>query len=257
MDVIVVDDEPIILAVETAEVKKALPDATVTALQSTEEVLEFANHHSPIDIAFLDINLEEGSGLELTRMLQELNPKLNVIFCTGYSEYALEAIDLRCSDYLMKPMTTEKLRKSLDRLLYPVKQEKREGIFVRCFGNFEVFSDDVPVKFRYARTKELFAFLIDRNGAMLSTNDLVCALFEEDDKASYIRNLKADMLTAFQLLGREDIFIQSWGKIGIDKSKLTCDYYDYLAGHRELFQGEYMSQFPFSDVTLAGLLAAQ
>lgn len=251
MKVMVVDDEAIILAMETEEVKKALPEAEVVSFQSADEALEYAREQT-VDIAFLDINLEESSGLELTQSLQRLDPHINVIFCTGYSEYALDAWELYCSGYLMKPMTTAKLRKALDSLRYPVAA-KSGGISVRCFGNFEVYCDGVPVNFHYGKTRELFAYLIDRNGAMVSSRELMSVLFEDEDKGSYFRNLKADMLGTFQQLGREDIFLQSWGRLGINKEKLDCDYYAYLDGQKQLFHGEYMSQYSFGEATLAQL----
>lgn len=251
MKVIVVDDEPIILAMETAEVKKVLPEAEVVSFGAADEALEYARAQT-VDIAFLDINLEESSGLELTRSLQRLYPRINIIFCTGYSEYALEAWEMYCSGYLMKPVTTAKLRKALDSLRYPVAAQGA-GVFVRCFGNFEVYCDGAPVNFRYGKTRELFAYLVDRNGAMVSTRELMCVLFEDEDKGSYFRNLKADMLTAFQQLGQEDIFLQSWGRLGINKAKLDCDYYAYLDGQKQLFRGEYMKQYSFGEATLAQL----
>lgn len=252
MNVIVVDDEPIVLAMETAMIKKVLPEAEVGSFHSAEEALEYAAEKSPA-IAFLDINLAQSNGLILTRRLQELNPKINIIFCTGYSEYALDALELYCSGYLMKPVTEEKIRKAVSRLRYPVEHEKK-GLYVQCFGNFEVFYNGSPVSFKYGRTKELLAYLIDRNGVLVSTKEIMSVLFGDEDKSSYFRNLRADLLAVLQKLGAEDVIIQSWGKMGIDKKKIACDYFRYLAGEKEPFQGEYMSQYSFSDKTLGRLM---
>lgn len=252
MNVIVVDDERIILAVESAEIRKALPDASVESFQSADDALEYAKNNK-VDIAFLDINLEEGTGLELSQALQKLNPQVNVIFCTGYSEYAVQAFDLYCSAYLLKPVTADRLREALSHLRYPIEMAQK-GLKVQCFGSFEVFYDSDPVKFKYAKTKELLAYLIDRKGALLSTRELVVALFEEEDKSSYIRNLKADLIATFQSLGVQDVLVQDWGKIGVNPDKLNCDYYVYLNGNTQLFQGEYMTRYSFAEDTLATLL---
>lgn len=249
MNAIVVDDERIILAVETAEIAKALPRAKIASFLSAEEALSYALE-ARVDIAFLDINLEENTGLELAKELQKSNPHVNIIFCTGYSEYALEAFELYSSGYLLKPITGEKLQSALERLRYPLPEDKAL-VTVRCFGNFEVYSNAQPLKFRYTKTKELLAFLIDRKGAMVSTNELMAVLFDSDDKASYVRNMKADLLFAFQAAGAEEAIVHERNRIGIRPDKISCDYYDYLNGSTELFHGEYMSQFSFAESTLA------
>ena len=251
MRVIVVDDEKLILQAEAAMIRKLLPESEVTPFSFMEEAMEYAKRN-PIDIAFLDINLEAHSGIELAKKLQTLHPELNIIFCTGYSEYSLEALELYCSAYLMKPITEDKLKKALSKLRYPV-QNKAE-LNVRCFGNFEALCDGEPIRFKYAKTKEMLAYLIDRCGTLLNNREIMAVLFENDDKESYMRNLKADLVNTFRSLGIEDALAQEWGKIGIKAEKIRCDYYDYLNGKKENFHGEYMTQYSFAEATLARLL---
>lgn len=249
MNVIVVDDERLILMGETLMVKKVLPGANVSSFREGSEALEYARANQ-IDIAFLDINLGNANGLELTRKLQLLNPRVNIIYCTGFSEYALDAFALHSCDYLMKPLTEAKVQNALSYLRYPVAEEKK--VIVQCFGNFEVFMGGQPVRFRYIRTKELFAYLIDRRG-VVSTKEIMAALFEEDTKGSYFRNLKVDLIGTFEALGMEEFIVQERGRLGIRRDLVECDYYEYLDGRTELFHGEYMSQYSFAEETLAHL----
>lgn len=251
MNVIVVDDERLILDAETSSVKRALPNAVVSSFQTVKDAIDYAQNNK-IDIAFLDINIKGVTGLELAKKLQEFNPRLNVIFCTGYSEYSLEALDLYCSAYLLKPVTEEKIRKALRNLRYPITN-KINGFKVRCFGNFEVYKDDVPIKFKNRKTKELFAYLIDRKGSTVSTKDIMVALYEDDNKESYIRNLRADLNNTLESLSLSNVLIKNGSNIGINTELIDCDYYDYLAGKKELFNGEYMSQFDFAEATLSWL----
>ena len=184
------------------------------------------------------------------KKLQKQYPETNIIFCTGYSEYSLDALELYCSAYLMKPITEEKLKEALRRLRYPIS-EKVSKLYVQCFGNFEVLYENQSIKFRYGKTKELFAYLIDRGGAALSIKEIMAAICEKDDKESYMRNRKTDLINTFQLLGIDQVLMQERGNIGVKKEKIDCDYYDYLAGERDKFRGEYMSQFSFAEATLA------
>lgn len=254
MNVIVVDDERFVLNAEEAAIKRVLPDAKISAFQKYSDAIEFSENNR-VDIAFLDINIKGVTGLKLAKTLQEYNPKTNIIFCTGYSEYSLEAHDLYCSAYLMKPITDEKLKKALENLRHPLS-EKIEGFTVNCFGNFEVYKDGVPIKFMHKKTKELFAYLIDRHGATVSTKEMMTVLYE-DDKESYVRNLRSDLNNTFEKLGLSDALIHNGGDVGVNARKIECDYYDYLEGNKSLFHGEYMTQYSFAEMTLGWLLKAQ
>lgn len=255
MNVIVVDDERIVLAAETAAVKRGLPDADVYSFQKANEAITFAEE-TKIDIAFLDINIKGITGIELAKKLQKTNPKINVVFCTGYSEYSLDAHELYCSAYLMKPITDEKLNKALDNLRYPVSR-KIKGLKVKCFGNFEAYIDGSPIKFKHKKTKELFAYLIDRCGATVSTKEMMTVLYEEGSKESYVRNLRSDLNNTFVSLSIGDVLVRNGGDIGVNEKIIDCDYYDYLDGNKSLFHGEYMSQYSFTEETLGWLLNNQ
>lgn len=252
MKTIVVDDERIVLNAESAAIKRVLPQATVEGFSKPKDAMEYAEENT-IDIAFLDINIKGITGLELAKNLKNTNPRINIIFCTGYSEYSLDALDLYCSAYLLKPITDEKINRAMENLRFPI-QEKSTGFRVQCFGNFEVYNDGVPLKFKNNKTKELFAYLIDRQGATVSTRDILVALYEGDDKASYIRNLRSDLHNTLSNLGLDDILTRSGGLIGVNVEKIDCDFYDYLAGQKDLFRGEYMTQYSFAEKTLGWLL---
>lgn len=253
MNIIVVDDERLVLNAEEAAVKRALPESKIYAFQKCKDAIAFSQENQ-VDIAFLDININGVvAGLQLAEALKGYNPKTNIIFCTGYSEYSLEAHDLYCSAYLMKPITDEKIKKALDNLRYPLSK-KIDGLKVKCFGNFEVYKDGIPIKFMHKKTKELFAYLIDRYGATASTKEIMAALYE-DDKESYIRNLRADLNNTFESLGLSDALIRNGGDIGVNVEKIECDYYNYLDGNKFLFNGEYMSQYSFAETTLGWLMS--
>lgn len=254
MNVIVVDDERIVLAAETSVIKRTLTDADVYSFQKVKDAVEFAEKNS-VDIAFLDINIKGITGLQLAKKLQEYNPRINIVFCTGYSEYSLDAHDLYCSAYLLKPINDEKLKRALDNLRYPLSQ-KAKGFKVKCFGNFEVYKDGAPVKFKHRRTKELLAYLIDRHGATVSTREMAAVIYEDPNKESNIRNLRADLNNTLEQFGLSDLLVHIGGDVGINVEKIDCDYYDYLNGNKELFHGEYMAQYSFAEKTMGWLSRA-
>lgn len=250
MQVILVDDERLNLENLEEIVSKLLPNAECASFSKATKALEFIREH-PIDIAFLDIEMRGTNGITIAEILRTKNPKINVIFCTGYSEYSLDAWNLDCSGYLLKPITEEKVRHALDNLRYPIPKRKR--VRFHCFGNFEAYCDEIPIPFKYNRTKEFLAYLVDRNGASCSLKELSCVLFEDEDHRSYIYQIRLDLVNTLNSLGVDDILLQTRGKIGICKEKVSCDYYDYLNGGPAPLVQEYMTQYSFGEQTCASL----
>lgn len=72
------------------------------------------------------------------------------------------------------------------------------------------------------------------------------------DIADY-KKLRNDLIDTFAGLGAEDLIVASHGGLAINKDKVECDYYDYLAGERSEPPTEYMTQYSFGEVTLASL----
>ncbi len=252
MRIFAVDDEQLLLNRLVKTITKCLPDAEICAFSSSDEVINALDGET-VDIAFLDIELGDISGIELAQKIKAVYPFCNIVFCTGYRTHAIEAFELGACDYLVKPINEEKLRHSLSQLRYISEIEAPAGkLFVRCFGEFEVFFDGIPLKSLTKKAKELFAFLIDKAGAFCSTADITRALFF-DKAESYYRVAKVDLEKALGEIGAGDVLIKEWNKLGVDRSKVSCDYYEYLSGNPatvNLYKGVYMSQYDWAKGTL-------
>jgi two-component SAPR family response regulator len=244
-------------------VVKAAPDAKVHGFRSPDAVIEYVRGGGKADVAFLDIEMRGPmSGLELAELLSDTFSDINIIFSTGYSEYALDAIKMHCSGYIVKPVTYQRVKEELGNLRNPVNDVKERKLEVRTFGNFEVFVDGVPLNFRYQKTKEFLAYLIDRRGSLCRNAEVVSILWEDDmdekGHASYLKNLRSDLINVLEQYGLEDCIVRSRGEIGIIPEKISCDYYDFLKGienasGKKYFRGEYMSQYSWAEVTHAEL----
>jgi len=112
MNCLIVDDEP--LAISVLETHLAnMPALNLAASCSNAfEAMEALKLHS-IDLMFLDIRMPKLMGQEFLRTLR--NPP-KVIFTTAYKEYALDAFDLDAVDYLLKPVTLERLVRAVNKL---------------------------------------------------------------------------------------------------------------------------------------------
>ena len=248
MRILLVDDEELQLLRLTEAVKKALPADNVFLSYANPVLAWEENKDTPVDIAFLDIDMPVINGILLAKKLKTVNPQVNVIFVTAYNEYALDAYKLHASGYVTKPVNLEKIREELDGLRYTVELKPTKKLQVKCFGNFEVFANGVPVKFSRKKSKELFAYLIDREGAAVNVNELNAILWEEDKK-SYFRNLIADIQASLKAVDAEDVFIKRRNECFVDVNKIDCDAYEYRKDNPDairMYRGEYMAQYSWA-----------
>ena len=135
MKILCVDDEPLALQMLELSVKKAKPDAEVLSYRKPRELLEAARQNG-CDIAFLDIHMRGMNGVELAKELKAVNPKMNIIFVTGFSDYTGDAMSLHASGYIMKPVNKEKVERELSDLRFPIEPKSNALLRVQCFGNF-------------------------------------------------------------------------------------------------------------------------
>lgn len=150
MNILIADDE--------MSMRYDLKFAIERVAPSDDNVFFFAQNYetaveqlkdNKIDVAFLDINMPGRNGLELAREIKNLDPDINIIVVTAYREYALDALRLYVSAYLLKPVDDDELREALANLRKPLDapQSSKRGLTVKCFGNFEVFINDKKVRF--------------------------------------------------------------------------------------------------------------
>ena len=97
------------------------PDAEIMCFGSSLPALAAARRHE-VDIAVLDVALQDLSGLEFGQYLQDLYPFVNLIYLAGSEESAYEAMTQHASGYLLKPATKELLGKELSDLRHPAEQ---------------------------------------------------------------------------------------------------------------------------------------
>ena len=247
MNILLVDDEELqLLRLKNACVK-VLPDATYFCYTNPLRAFEESKENN-IDIAFLDIEMPAINGIHLAKKLKGFNPLIKIIFVTAYSEYALDAYKLHASGYITKPVNETKIKEEIDELSNVIDLTNKKKIQVKCFGNFEIFYKGAPLKFSYQKSKEVFAYLVDREGSSVSINELNAVLWEEDH-SSYLRNLISDIQKTLKSIDCSEVFIKRRNSCSIDVSTIDCDAYEYKKDNPSavrLYRGEYMIQYPWA-----------
>jgi len=135
---IIVDDEPVAREILQNHLSKI---DTIEVLADCKSAIEAFNVISTekVDLIFLDINMPEISGLSFAK---SINKNIKIIFTTAYREYAVDGFDLQAVDYLLKPISFERLLQGINKYFnesMPVQvveteeitQEKSESFFVR------------------------------------------------------------------------------------------------------------------------------
>ena len=118
-NVILVDDSRAVLSDAVTVLGEVLPNATITGFVWPREAIEYARTNR-VALAVLDIELGSASGLDLSRTLLEINPRINIVFLTAYADYSLDAWQTEACGFVLKPLTPERIRDQLKKLRYPL-----------------------------------------------------------------------------------------------------------------------------------------
>lgn len=255
MRIMAVDDE--IMALEDFE-------DTCRELGITDEIVKFNNPldalsfvaMNKVDIAFLDIEMPVIKGIELAKRIKAFCRNVRIIFTTGYSEYALEAFSVDAVDYVMKPYDAQAIKRAYDKALLIRDEVEENHVFIKTFGYFDVFVDGKSVAFTSAKSKELLALLVDRNGGVVSTEQAISVLWEgrkyDETVQSLFRKVLKALRVSLEEAGISDILVDNRNQRSIDKTKFACDYYSLLEkGKNEntKFFGKYMEQYDWAKGT--------
>ncbi len=261
MRVIAVDDEPISLEYLTFILESTPEIDEVVPFHDSSAALNWLNNNQA-DIAFLDILMSTMDGIALAEKIAQIQQSCHVVFVTGSSEFALDAFKVHALGYILKPASIESVRKEIDNIKRLSLGDKStdKSIRAQCFGNFDIFYNDIPLKFKYSKSKELVAYLVHRRGVAVSVRELVAVLYEDrkynDSLQSQLRTLISDLSHTLNEVGCGDILLKARGSIAIVPDKISCDYFDYIAGSEEAarsYMGEYMAQYVWADY-MAGRL---
>jgi two-component system, LytTR family, response regulator len=114
MKAIIIEDEELAAEGLSISLKKVEADIEILAiLDSVKAAVAWLKNNPPPDIAFFDIQLADGLSFEI---FEQTPVNCPVIFTTAYDEYALRAFRVNSIDYLLKPIGTDDLKRTFDKL---------------------------------------------------------------------------------------------------------------------------------------------
>jgi len=250
MKIIIVDDEKHAINTLKRNLNGLVEEGNINTFDRSINALEYVKEND-VDVAFLDIEMPEINGIELAKQMKKFKPKINVIFCTGYSEYMHQAISLHASGYLLKPSDKEKVKEALDNLLYPIDPIKNH-FYAKTFGNFDFYVDGVPLKFSRSKSKELLAYLISLKGATANRKEISAILFEDEynlKTQNYLTKIYKELIESLELVGAKNLVRKGYNTYWVDISLFSSDLFDYDKGEPQAinsYNGEFMSQYEWA-----------
>ena len=259
MNILAVDDEYFALELMKNALSEVAIGSTVYLCRDVKGALKTAKENR-IDVAFLDIHMPEKDGIELAALLKGINPKINIIFATGFSEYMKKGIDMRISGYLLKPVTPEAVKVELENLRNPIEWVDEKRIRILTFGNFDVFVDGEPLKFERKQAKEILAYLVDKRGTSATYPELAAMLWEDEEydrtKQKNLQVYIASLVKTLHGVEVKDLILKNRQGILVNTRIVDCDYYRFLEGDTRAinsFTGQYMSAYSWAEFTVGYL----
>lgn len=197
--------------------------------QTGEELLSYLQDH-PLDAVFLDIEMPGINGLQLSERILDLNENIDIVFVTAFNQFAVEAFELQALDYILKPLTQERLTKTIKRLLKTKKTvASSQNVVFQCFGHFEMFINGEVLVWKNSKAKEILAFLIHKRGIPLNWEKIADAVWPEFDSEKAHTNFHATTYLLRKRLaaaGIAQIMENSRGNYRVVTNQISCDLYE-------------------------------
>ncbi|GAA4721962.1 response regulator [Brevibacillus fulvus] len=274
MRTILIDDEHHALDILQRQLQKVADIKVVgtytNPLAGKEHIL-----NDEVDLVFLDIHLPEINGIELAEQIAEKRPNLPIVFVTAYDDYAIKAFELNALDYLLKPVKAERLAKTVQRVREQLAGKPsidsvsaKHGLRINMFQNLSILSGDgqtVPVRWRTAKTQELFLYLLQHRGQLVrktALTDLLWPEYEIDKAFSqlytaiyHIRKTMEPFAACVQIANMMDGYVlnlenvrldvEQWEKHMQAEQPVTAETIQDYEKHMALYAGDYLQEHDY------------
>jgi DNA-binding LytR/AlgR family response regulator len=115
MKAVVAEDEALLREELVVRLQEAWPGLEIIACEDGGSALDAIEANEP-EVALLDIRMPGLTGLEVASFASRVSPRTQVVFVTAYNQYAIDAFDRGAVDYLLKPVSRERLAETVKRV---------------------------------------------------------------------------------------------------------------------------------------------
>lgn len=232
----------------------------IEQFSNAEDALQYVMEQQPeLELVILDVQLPQMNGVDLVERLKAIYHDIIIIFEANSDEYAMDAFRMKAAGYVLKPYRKNELDYALESAFLLSKRTSKR-IYARTFGHFDLFVNGEPVHFKSAKAKELLALLVDRQGGVVTSEQVIATLWEERPNDGGTQNLASKITKTLKreldAVGAGDIICLGRGTRNLIVNALDCDLYQFLAGEKEArfkYYGEYMSDYEWGENRIEAL----
>ncbi|MEK3731904.1 MULTISPECIES: response regulator [Paenibacillus] len=243
MRVIVIDDEKAMHLIMGKMLRKLPGIELAGCFADTASASRYIQEHE-VHVAFVDISMPQESGMQFAERMAAQRPDLHVIFVTSHKGYALDAFELSALDYIVKPVSLERVEKSIKRAkaIYHFHETASAAstpppVHIFALGGFEVRTAAGSVKWKSRKSAELFAYLLMLRGRMVSRARLVAEVFGEmpsKNAETYLNTSIYQLRKALEPHGIKSVIQSNADGYGLDLHDAIIDYVEFEARLKQI-----------------------
>lgn len=187
MKALLVANDPAVLASLGSILKDSDKFNWVRNYTQSFYILEAVKKNKP-NIVFFDIDMSGLHAIEVAEQIKTALPLTDIVFVSAHSEFAVQAFELNALDYILKPVSPDRLTKTLQRIQKRnfVEEDSPSPLMIRCFQSLTFKSTENPlqkinVKWRTNKAKELFILLLHYREKPIRKDMILDLLWPESD----------------------------------------------------------------------------
>jgi two-component SAPR family response regulator len=243
MKIILIDDEPAMHLIMRTMLGKFPGIEVAGTFTNTASAAAFLDENRDIGLALVDISMPGGGGLEFAAAAAEQFGAMQVVFVTSHKEFALEAYELSVLDYLVKPVSQERLQRTVDRALSALSTQRPESrttavkLSITALGDMSVSTGAGRVKWISRKCAELFAYLLIHQGKRIPRSRLIGEIFagmRQDNAENYLNTTVYQLRKSLEPLGVRDLIRSENDGYALELQGAVIDYLEFARQVEEL-----------------------
>ena len=232
---------------------KAFPEIkSLDMFQSGEDAIEFALNHT-VDVAFCDMEMPGLHGLGLAAKLKEINPNIRVVFVTAYSQYALDAWGTGATGYVLKPYLASDIKRELNKCKSS-PLPSAQSVVISTMPAFSITFQGKPVNINGAKSRELFALMVDSQDKGVTSGECIAALWpdrpNDANTQSLVRMTFKRLCDSLESAGIGDLIETKGNRRFLRTDMVDCDLYRLLSGDKTAataYDGQYLQEYEWAE----------
>lgn len=212
--------------------------------------------NNKVELIFLADDLTKINSKTLAEHFREIYPEIIIIFISQDNQFLKANNNTRITEfYVIESNTANEIESVVNRARF-LSEEMKNAVYVRTFGDFDVFIQNTAVKFESVNAKQFFAVLIDSLGTELKSREICNIIFPDESEINqliYYNKALKELKITLDKFGINDLIEISNIGCSIDVRKLNCDLFMFLDGDLNAmrsFNNSYMNGYQWGKKTL-------